>query len=275
MPLDLDYTPRGRETLMRRLRRLGFASVLLAGLSIVVSIVTIMWWGVSRLSQVFLCLLAPWFIALGIYAFRRMWGVMRKTIERLARVAAIDEASGSFDSLYLRLRLDEEEDRSKRYGGVTGLLFIDVDGLDEVVGRFGREVEDAVLESLTGVMSAGLRQCDVLGRLREDEFLAILPETDRRNAHPVAERLRSSVEEFSYDCPGGGKVDFIRLSIGIAAFPINGDTMRGVAAAARSAANDVENRGGNDVGVTDQFIRTDEIEQHLVEAVRGEEHQSG
>ena len=182
---------------------------------------------------------------------------------------------GSFDSRYLKLRLEEEEDRAKRYGGVTSLLCIDVGGLEETVSRHGKEGADAVLESFVATMLDELRRCDVLGRLAKNEFLAILPETDRRSARSVAERQRASVAELSFDCPDGGKVDYIRLNIGVAALPINGDTMTSVIAAARTASSRIKSSGANEVGVSEQFVKTDEIGQYIVEEVRGEKRDSG
>lgn len=275
MPWDPDFTPTGRETLIRRTRRVGFCAVLMAGASMLAFILTAVPRGVPRFYHLFLGAVALWFVVLAGHTFHRLWQMIRKTIEQLARMAVIDETSGSFDSLYLRLRLEEEEDRAKRYGGVTSLLCIDVGGLEETVRRHGQAGADAVLESLVATMLDELRRCDVLGRLAENEFLAILPETDRRNARRVAERQRASVEELSFDCPDGGKVDFIRLNIGVAALPINGDTMTSVIAAARNAANRIRNSGANEVGVSEQFVKTDEIGQYIVEEVRGEKRDSG
>jgi diguanylate cyclase (GGDEF)-like protein len=247
----------------------------MAGVSMFAFIVTAAAPGVPRHYEVFLSVIALWFIILAGYAFHGLWEMIRKTIQRLARMAVIDETSGSFDSLYLQLRLEEEEDRAKRYGGVTSLLCIDVGGLEETVERHGQEGADAVLESLVATMLDELRRCDVLGRLAENEFLAILPETDRRNARLVAERERASVSELSFDCPDGGKVDSIRLNIGIAALPINGETMNSVIAAARNAASQVKSSGADEVGVSEQFVKTDEIGQYIIEEVRGEKRDGG
>lgn len=275
MSWDPDYTPTGRETLIRRIRRVGFCAVLMAGVSMVGFITAAVLGGVRGFYRLFLSAMALWFVVLAGYTFHRLWQMTRKTIDRLAHMAVIDEASGSFDSLYLKLRLDEEEDRARRYGGVTSLLCIDVDGLEETVNRFGELAGDAVLESLVGTMLDELRRCDVLGRMDEHEFIAILPETDRRNARRVAERQRASVEELSFDCPDGGAVDFIRLNIGVAALPINGETMTSVISAARNAGSNVKSSGANEVGVSDQFVKTDELGEYMVEGVRGEKRDTG
>lgn len=273
MPLDLDFTPSGRATVLRRIRRVGFAAMLMAGVTIPLLIATLLFLDMPRYYRVFLSAVALWSVILGSYAFNRLWIMAKRIIERLERLAVIDEASGSFDSLYLKLRLDEEEERTSRYGGVTTLLLVDVARLDEVIA-LGPQAEGEVLTGLASILAAGLRQCDVLGRLEQNEFLAILPETDRRNARLVAERLRSSVADFSYQSPDGTKVDFVRVSIGIAAQPMNGETMSSVIAAARDAADQVKAAGGNGVRVADRFVRTDEAGEQMIEQIRGEKHGS-
>jgi diguanylate cyclase (GGDEF)-like protein len=270
MPWNPDYNPQGRETPIRRVRRVGFASLFMALVTMLGFLIQTQQLNVHNSYSRFLAAMSVCFIVLAACAFQHVWRLARKTFDRLANLGVIDQTSGSFDSIYIKLRLDEEEDRAKRYGGLTSLLCIEVDGIEQTRGRFGPQAADAVLESLVDVMSVTLRQCDVFGRLEENEFIAILPETDRRNARNVAERLRSAGETFSFDCPDGGKVDFIRLNIGAAALPINGETMACVLAAARDAAGRIRSSDAPEVGVSDKFVRSDELGEYIIEEVRGE-----
>lgn len=82
-----------------------------------------------------------------------------------------------------------------RYRGrpVT-VLHIDIDRLEDVNTRFGREAGDAVVAKCAEVLSASLRQGDLLGRLGGDEFLAIL-DCPPAAAELVARRLIQRVRE--------------------------------------------------------------------------------
>jgi hypothetical protein len=62
----------------------------------------------------------------------------------------------------------------------------------------------------------------------------------------------------------------MRLSIGIAAFPLNGETMDDVLKASHRAMQRARALGGNTTAVSHEFIRTDEIGESLVEDIRGQ-----
>ena len=102
-----------------------------------------------------------------------------------------------------------------------------------------------------------MRRYDVLGRWGGDEMLAILPETDALEASVLAERLREAVANYSLDMGQRGKIDFIRVSIGISAYPINGKTMDNVITAADKALYKAKEKGGNTVSISDEYIDTE------------------
>src|SRR5690606_12783941 len=58
---------------------------------------------------------------------------------------------------------------------------------------------------------------DIPARYGGEEFAIILPETDVKGAHLVAERLRKTVE--SFDFPGQEKALKVTISLGVATFP--------------------------------------------------------
>ncbi len=76
-----------------------------------------------------------------------------------------------------------------RYRGrpVT-VLHVDVDRLESINERYGREHGDAVVRACADTLSAALRESDLLGRVGEDEFLAVL-DCPLSAAEPVARRL--------------------------------------------------------------------------------------
>ncbi len=269
------HTKKGRDTPMRRLRRLGLAAMLMAGTIVLVLIVRGTVWFPDRSYIVFLASLGLWFIVLSAYSVQRLYRIVNRAISRAQRIAIVDKASGSFEYLYVEMRLEEEQARINRYGGTTAVLYVDVADLDVVNDRFGPLVVNKVLEGVAGAMRADLRQCDIIGRLGVNEFLGILPETDRRKAHVVAERLLKAIKEHLVGLPELGAADFIRVSVGVAAYPLNGETMENVVTAARNAARSASQQGGNAVLVSEEFIRTDQISQEMIREVRGPDPTNG
>jgi diguanylate cyclase (GGDEF)-like protein/PAS domain S-box-containing protein len=72
----------------------------------------------------------------------------------------------------LMSRLTEE---LARPGDGVGLLFVDVDKFKQINDEFGHAAGDDVLRHVAAVLTASLREGDVVGRIGGDEFVMVLP----------------------------------------------------------------------------------------------------
>ena len=77
-----------------------------------------------------------------------------------------------------------------------------------------------------------------------DEFVLLLPDTDRKAAVQIAERLRRHVEEIAV--PGSTR---LTVSVGLASMPADGDTAQALMEAADRAMYKAKHVGGNRVNV--------------------------
>ena len=101
-------------------------------------------------------------------------------------------------------------------------MFLDVDGFKEVNDRHGHQVGDALLRQVAERLVGTVRESDTVARLGGDEFTVIL-EGGRRveDAGQVATNVLKALAE-PYRV---GRVDIsVTSSIGIAAFPLDGET---------------------------------------------------
>jgi len=89
---------------------------------------------------------------------------------------------------------------------------VDVDHFKELNDTHGHLKGDSVLVSIASLLSSQLRTADLLGRFGGDEFLVILPATDRFGVDVVADRMRKVISEGTFL----GKK--LAVSIGIAEF---------------------------------------------------------
>lgn len=208
-----------------------------------------------------------WSLGVTAYAFRVLYRFAENIKEQLEYRAFVDELTGVFNFRYLDQRLKEEYERTRRYGGATGVLFMDLDHFKRVNDTLGHQVGNDVLTGIAQVMRHEMRSCDVLGRLGGDEFIAVLPQTDRSQAEVLANRLREAVAAFSLVADEGKVVDFVRVSIGVAVYPSNGDSIESVISAADSAVYEAKGRGGNAVHVTQAFVTTEQMGEKVVRRV--------
>lgn len=84
----------------------------------------------------------------------------------------------------------------RRYLHPFAVLMLDLDHFKAINDQFGHDAGDEILKAVTILMRESIREVDVLGRLGGEEFGLILPETNRSDALLVAERIRTSIENF-------------------------------------------------------------------------------
>jgi diguanylate cyclase (GGDEF)-like protein len=88
--------------------------------------------------------------------------------------------------------LESEIGRVKRYGFALSLAVIDVDGLESVNRRYGRQAGDAVLRCYAGQILSKFRTYDLVARYGGDEFAVLFPNTQKDGALHALEKARKS-----------------------------------------------------------------------------------
>jgi diguanylate cyclase (GGDEF)-like protein/PAS domain S-box-containing protein len=151
----------------------------------------------------------------------------RELEEHLRRQADSDSLTGLANYRHLVDVLDAEIKRSKRTGRKFALLFFDMDGLKAINDRYGHMVGSQALCRLADVLSSICRNIDTSARFGGDEFALILPETDAKAAHQVARRICESLAN-------DGKGPKISVSVGVAVYPENGQTIESLLCGADS-----------------------------------------
>ncbi len=89
----------------------------------------------------------------------------------------------------------KEFERSKRYGTVFSVVMFDIDGFKSINDRFGHEAGDKVLTEVGVICQDVTRRADMIGRYGGDEFVILLPETGKKGAKSLTERIRRRIEE--------------------------------------------------------------------------------
>jgi len=104
-----------------------------------------------------------------------------------------------------------------RYSVPACLLMVGLDCFRTVNDCLGHDAGDYVLRTAAEVIRATVRESDIVGRCEGDTFAVVLPHTDRRQAHSLAERLRERIERHLF-AHQSGQVR-TTASIGLAALP--------------------------------------------------------
>ncbi len=147
----------------------------------------------------------------------------RKILEaELERLATMDKLTSIYNRYKLDVSLDEQVEIARRYGRDLSIIFFDIDFFKDVNDRYGHRVGDEVLKELTQFVSNLLRKSDIFGRWGGEEFLIILPETSKKEATMLAEKLRNAIEHHDFK-----HIKRLTCSFGVASFK-KGDTSESI-----------------------------------------------
>jgi diguanylate cyclase (GGDEF)-like protein len=91
--------------------------------------------------------------------------------------------------------LQRELSHARRDATGLGMLLVDVDHLRDINTAKGHETGDAALQEIVRRIRANLRPYDSVGRFGGEEFLVVLPGTDRDGTILAGERIRIAVEK--------------------------------------------------------------------------------
>ncbi|WP_319763906.1 sensor domain-containing diguanylate cyclase [Maridesulfovibrio sp.] len=112
---------------------------------------------------------------------------------RLFRQTIEDSLTGLYMRRYLFIRLREEVQRFKRRGGPLSAILIDVDNFKLVNDNYGHATGDVVLRAVGQIMYDCSRQgVDLPCRYGGEEFVILMPGSEKKEAEIVAERIRSA-----------------------------------------------------------------------------------
>ncbi|MBY0430474.1 MAG: diguanylate cyclase [Rhodospirillales bacterium] len=142
---------------------------------------------------------------------------LKRQRDLLRHIALVDGLTGianrrRFDEIFA-----EEWRRAQRRQASLSLIIGDVDHFKGYNDHYGHQAGDeclkAVAQSMAGEM---IRSGDVAARFGGEEFVCLLPDTDRDGARQVAERIRAALTRLALAHEASQVAGIVTLSLGIA-----------------------------------------------------------
>ncbi|PJA77344.1 MAG: hypothetical protein CO150_01430, partial [Nitrospirae bacterium CG_4_9_14_3_um_filter_53_35] len=134
----------------------------------------------------------------------------------LEKLATTDGLTGIFNHRYFYRRLDEEFNRAERYSIPLSAIMMDVDSFKGINDTLGHRIGDRILKELAVVLKSKIRKSDIVARYGGDEFIILLPQTDRQGAEMEAHRVVRSIMDYQFESLPDSK---IKVSYGISTYP--------------------------------------------------------
>ncbi len=140
--------------------------------------------------------------------------------------------------------LRREVQRSRRHSFPVSMGFFDLDNFKRLNDTRGHLEGDRVLIKTAALVRETLREMDIPARYGGEEFAVILPDTSKKNAAEAAEKIRAAVARAF-----AGKERRMTVSVGVAAFPDDGDGSAAIVRAADDALYQAKGAGRNRVAM--------------------------
>ncbi len=138
--------------------------------------------------------------------------------EKLKLLATTDKLTGAYNRRMFEEVMTKELHRARRHGEPLSLILFDIDHFKVVNDTYGHDAGDKVLQVITEITAANVRQMDYFARWGGEEFIILLPKTDLPQALEMADRLRVTIQSWGFD-PAGE----ITVSLGVALLKENED----------------------------------------------------
>jgi diguanylate cyclase (GGDEF)-like protein len=168
--------------------------------------------------------------------------------KRTEELTIIDELTGAYNYRYFIRKLQEEKRRAIRYNLPLSLIMVDIDWFKKLNDTYGHEAGNEVLRSLAKTILQCVRDVDIFSRYGGEEFAVILPQTTRREALVIGERIRTQVEQAVIETTMASRLR-ITVSVGVSSFPENGRPEEELVSIADQALYRAKGEGRNHVCV--------------------------
>lgn len=134
----------------------------------------------------------------------------------------IDGLTGLYNRQFLEKNLRSCQQKLAESGGNIALLMLDIDFFKNYNDTYGHTAGDQCLQRVAGVLVASIcREGDFAARFGGEEFIVVLPDTDRNGALTVAECIQANIRELAIPHSHNAVADHVTASIGVMSTRVN------------------------------------------------------
>lgn len=182
--------------------------------------------------------------------------VNARLYDRTRELSVRDELTRLYNRRHFQTIFPLEIKRAQRFGQPVSLLMIDIDQFKKYNDTYGHLAGDERLTELARLIHAKIREVDFVARFGGEEFVMILPNTSKKDAVSVGEKLRLLVGSHPFRQPADLQHPFT-ISIGVASFPDDADRIEEILAAADQALYQAKKEG------RDRVVAYQEVDKGL------------
>lgn len=124
---------------------------------------------------------------------------LQQALQKMELLAVTDKLTQLFNRHKIDEVLASEISRSERYKTTFGIILLDIDDFKHINDTFGHHTGDLVIQELAAILSKHVRGSDITGRWGGEEFIIIMPESDKGSVLQLARRLKEVIQDHLFD----------------------------------------------------------------------------
>ena len=164
-----------------------------------------------------------------------------KTVDR----AHSDYLTNLWNHGYFQYLLQTELEKTKATESMLSLITIDIDDFKIYNDTLGHQAGDKILKDLAQLLRNQSRKMDLVCRYGGEEFTIILPQTDKKEAFMIAERIRMDIQRYSFLNKEVFPNKMLTVSLGISTYPEDGLLPAELIASSDNSLYQAKNKGKN------------------------------
>ena len=166
--------------------------------------------------------------------------------EKINQLIITDDLTDLYNSRHFNELIDYELERARRYSNSLSIVFFDLDFFKSVNDTHGHLVGSRILSEVGALVKKYTRRVNLAARYGGDEFVMLLPSTDKKGAIKMANDLLEIIRENLFKADDGTPIN-LTASFGVSTFPTDADSKTELVRLADKAMYAVKDSGRNGV----------------------------
>ena len=133
-----------------------------------------------------------------VQELRKKVQTLENQLSKVKKEAKVDFLTALLNKKALEDELKKQEEHFKRYKHNYSIIFFDIDHFKNVNDTYGHDAGDIILKSVGLLLKRYSRDIDIIGRFGGEEFIALLPNTNKDGALVFAQKINKVIKKAKF-----------------------------------------------------------------------------